>query len=262
MTPDDGAGQEVPDFRVAVAKRIAVSVLGLALYALLERLPLPGLSPAVSAFAGQAPLRSGILGVGISLIMPWLRMLGAQPGTPGLPSWTEMVLSLVLVPLLSWPAYFVVSGPRRLADELRGFPEEAVAASAVLRGRLARSTVLLSLGAASLALWVFWQPETAPPMTFIGFAMVVATLLDLVDEARFTARHGKSQSLLSLDDVYRAGHLVRTLADSGIPALPRARRFRSLFFFFYPLVKIDLLVPSDRLAEAWKVVAFEELRDF
>jgi hypothetical protein len=111
-----------------------------------------------------------------------------------------------------------------------------------------------------MALWALWQPKNALPLTFIGCAMVAATLLDLLEEARFTARHGKTEILLSFDNVYLARHLGWVLEDADIAALPRARRFRSLFFFFLPLVKIDLMVPSGQAAEARARIAGEDLR--
>jgi len=183
----------------------------------------------------------------------------ASRALPGSSPWTPVVLLVVLLLPLSWVIHLAVSSPGCLANELPGEPVEAARFAAVLRQRLPFATLVLAGGGALLVAWAVWRPEMPAPLTFIGAAVVVATVFDLVEEVRFTARHGKTGRVLSFDNVYLAQRMAELLQDAGIDALPRARRFRSLFFFFVSLVKIDLLVPAGRLAEAQELVAREKL---
>jgi hypothetical protein len=193
----------------------------------------------------------------VAFLLPFLGLVSRA--VPQLTSWTGALLLAALAFPLSWVIHLAVSSPGCLANELPGAAVEAARFAAVLRRRLPLATLVLAFSAAGLAAWTIWRPEMPAPFTFVGVAAAVAALFDLVEEVRFTARHGRTGRVLSFDNVYLAQHLTEVLKDAGIDGLPRARRFRSLFFFFFPLVKIDLLVPADRLAEAQELVVREKL---
>jgi SecY len=233
----------------ALAAPLSVAVL-LALYiALVERGEREREETALPAFPqGVVP---------VAFLLPFLGLVSRA--IPQLTSWTAALLLAALAFPLSWVIHLAVSSPNCLANELPGAAAEAARFAAVLRRRLPVATLILAFSAAGLAAWTIWRPEMPAPLTFIGIAAVVASLFDLVEEVRFTARHGRTERVLSFDNVYLAQHLTEVLKDAGIDALPRARRYRSLLFFFGALVKIELLVPADRLTEAQELVAREKL---
>ena len=75
--------------------------------------------------------------------------------------------------------------------------------------------------------------------------VIVALGFDLVAELRFRHRHDdRVACLVELDNVYYACYLQGLLAKQGSDSLIRAFHYRSLFFDFGPIFKMDLLVPA------------------
>jgi len=78
----------------------------------------------------------------------------------------------------------------------------------------------------------------------IAFALV-AFAFDLVAEWRFRWRNaGGTTVLLELDNMHAACYLQGLLTQKGVNAMVRSFHYRSLFFFFEPIVKMELLVPA------------------
>jgi hypothetical protein len=53
-----------------------------------------------------------------------------------------------------------------------------------------------------------------------------------------------------LHPVFAVEPVLRALGAAGIEPLARTRHFRALFHFFAPYAQIEILVPSERAAEA------------
>jgi hypothetical protein len=85
--------------------------------------------------------------------------------------------------------------------------------------------------------------------------MLLAIGLDLWDQFRFQRKHGETALLTQLDNVHFSYRLEERLQEEGIEALARGHQFRSLFFFFGALIKIDVFVSADRLEQAREVLA-------
>ena len=79
--------------------------------------------------------------------------------------------------------------------------------------------------------------------------------LDLWDQLQLTRRQGATARLVQLDNVHVSNRLVALLREAEIEALARGHHFRSLFFFFAALFKIDVLVPSRHLDRARQILA-------
>jgi hypothetical protein len=60
--------------------------------------------------------------------------------------------------------------------------------------------------------------------------------------------------LAQLDNVHFSYQLAALLREEGLDPLMRAHHFRSLYFFFAALVKIDVMVPEEHLERARKVL--------
>ena len=168
----------------------------------------------------------------------------------------ESVFTLVAVLLLSLLTFHLFSSRRRLEANLSE-PEEVLdgIAGAISR-RLPASIALLAVGTAGWLAWSWYSPS--PFFLAVGFVQLVSLVavgFDLRDQFLFLRRNGPTARLVQLDNVHLSYRLVEWLEEAGIDALARAQHFRSLYFFFGPLVKIDVLVPRDQLDEAQAVLA-------
>lgn len=243
--------REAPDLVGPDPSALASLAAGMVLLApilMAEREPpapaLPqGILPVLWAvFFIQVPLTLGAMFSGVS--------------TGGSPEGRVMAIAMaVLVPVLSWLAFGLFSRPARLESNLPVSDAEVAGLYGRLRSRLVPSTLALTFAAAwfyggsarseSALLWSLDLPV---------LALLAATVLDGAEQARFTLRHGQGTAILALDNVHLAHRLLSDLRGRGIDAFVRARRFRSLFYFFMPLVKMDLVVPAAQAETAAGVV--------
>jgi hypothetical protein len=223
----------------------------------------------VSTAAGEAlkmrlpPLPQGILpivwteaslGLAVSL-GAWWHLGWLSERTPV----QSVVGRLLLLPAFSLLAFALVGSCRRLAANLRPVAAVAPRSEKTLDAQLAATTVALTAGAVALYLVNRFVP--ASPAIELSTALALTVIaLDLRDELAFRRRHGATARLLQLDNVHLACYLQALLAERGIAVHARAQRFRSLYYFFFPLVKIDLLVAADRVAPAAAVLAEQEPR--
>jgi hypothetical protein len=178
------------------------------------------------------------------------------------------VFYLLAIPILSWLGFLLFSTRRRIAAELPETDQVVDELAALLKVRLLPSAALLAAGAAGLAVWSYFQPRSSgsPAFWMLELLLAVAVALDVFDQLRFSRRNPDAVQLAQLDDVHFAYRLAERMAEEGIDALARGIRFRSLFYFFGPLYKIDLLVPAGDLDAARGVLAelesFRELKVF
>jgi hypothetical protein len=89
----------------------------------------------------------------------------------------------------------------------------------------------------------------------VDLLLVVTIGFDLVEQYRFMKRNGPTARLVQLDNVHFSYRLTARLEEEGIDALARGHVLRSLYFFFGPLYKIDVLVPEEDLEDARGVLA-------
>ena len=155
----------------------------------------------------------------------------------------------VAVSLLSLVTVHFFSTRKRLEHNVPGvmLPEDF---DGLLKRRLYLTTATLTVAVvAYTALEIYGFGAYYLP-GFLEIAMVTTVGLDLVDEWRFRQRHAGAERLIELDNVQLAIHVRGVLQERGIACLVQAYHARSLFFFFRPLYKMNVLVPADRLAEA------------
>jgi len=171
-------------------------------------------------------------------------------------------LGIILIgtPLLSWLTFHMFSSRSRLEANLTDAQDFLDELAAALRRRAIPATVLLTLGAAvSLVGHQRWPHTLAASVTFQELLFLMAIGLDLWDEIRFRRRHGSAARLVQLDNVHFSYRLEEELQKAEIAALARGHQFRSLYFFFGPLYKIDMLVPAEQLDRAREVLAELEM---
>jgi len=161
----------------------------------------------------------------------------------------------VLVVLLSWVCFHLFSSRPRLeanvpetADVLNGLAD-------LLRRRLPLATALLAAGTVNFLVWQRgWPPKALAVSGFLSLCILLAIGFDLVEQYRFMKRNGPTTRLVQLDNVHFSYRLTARLEEEGIDALARGHVLRSLYFFFGPLYKIDVLVPEEDLEDARAVL--------
>jgi hypothetical protein len=99
-----------------------------------------------------------------------------------------------------------------------------------------------------------------PGFAFPELVALVALGFDLAAEWQFRQRHdGGVACVIELDNVYAASYLQGLLAKNACDALIRAFHYRSLFFFFGPIFKMELMVPTAELVRAWDLIQPEKI---
>jgi hypothetical protein len=167
-----------------------------------------------------------------------------------------IALALVAIPLFSWLTFHLFSSRPRLEANLPDSEESLDELAAALRRRAVSATVLLTLGNAAVLAWREYQPNViAFSFVFLDILLLVAIGLDLWDQYRFQKRNRRTALLTQLDNVHFSYRLEEKLQEEGIDALARGHQFRSLYFFFGALFKIDVLVPAEQLGQARSVLA-------
>jgi SecY translocase len=184
-------------------------------------------------------------------------------------SWTFVVLSFffaadwplallvvtVVITALSLAAFYLFSSHKRLESNL---PAGALPAEGEVwtGGALFQSTVVLAVfGASFLGGTWFLNFRFAEILGFTALIMLVALAFDLIAEWTFRQRHGDSvAAAIEMDNVYCACYLQGLLAKDGIGSLLRSFHFRSLSFFFGPIVKMELIVPIAELNRARQII--------
>lgn len=176
------------------------------------------------------------------------------------PQWNLSAIQPVVIAaataLFSWLTFQLFSSRPRLEAELPEPGEVLDRLAETLRRWLVPSTVLLALGTAAFLAWGNFQSDTLVALlAFQPLACVLAIALDLWDQFQLNRRHGNTARLVQLDNVYFAYRLVAVLREAEIEALARGHHFRSLFFFFAALFKIDVLVPLRHLERSREILA-------
>ena len=83
---------------------------------------------------------------------------------------------------------------------------------------------------------------------------------DLVGEILFRIKHGDAvESVIEMDNVDGATYLSALLTEEGIECMIRAFHYRSMFFFFEPMVKMELLVPAASQSQAQQLIQLATL---
>ncbi len=200
----------------------------------------------------------GILPAQLALYLSALvwPLIAARAVVPMATPLAQPLLALISIPLLSWVTFHLFSSRPRLQANLSDPDELLDELAAALRRRAVAATVLLTLGTAAFLAWRDYRPNAlAFSLRFVDLVAVVAIGLDLWDQFRFQRRHGETALLVQLDNVHFSYRLEERLQEEGIAALARGHQFRSLFFFFGALYKIDMLVPAEQIDRARTVLA-------
>ena len=214
------------------------------------KLPLPPLPQGIWP-AGWAEA-----GIGIAAALgAWLHLGWLSGSSPLL----SLAFSLLLVPAFSLLTFAWFGTRRRLAANLLPAATVGPEIDKTIDRQFVSTTLVLTGGEVALLL-LHWLIPASPAIGFSAVFVLTAIALDVRDELAFVRRYGRTARLLQLDNVHLAAYLRALLGQRGIAAVARAHRFRSLYYWLFPLVKIDLLVPAESAEAAAAVIAEQELR--
>ena len=193
----------------------------------------------------------------LSLISLAQSLLGQ---TPQLQPWQfdppySIWISAVTLVLAGVVMYFLFSSRRRLLNNL---PVHAVSETTGSRLKSRNAILVITLVVMSV-LYAYGETflnfRFTPLLGILGLLLTVAFGFDLVGEIHFRIKYGDAvESVIELDNVYGATYLNALLAEAGIDSMIRAFHYRSMFFFFEPMVKMELLVPADSQSRAQQLI--------
>lgn len=195
---------------------------------------------------------------GIFNFLSSLRWVYALPGGVE-QSLIALLFMTVLIAVFSLGAFHLFSGRARLERHLPPgvLPPKG---GVITRQSLLQSTALLVVFGVSFRAGEWFLDFRVPAFSFPTLVMVVALGFDLVAEWRFRQRYGDGVAwLIEMDNVYCACYLHGLLAKQGINSLIRAFHYRSLFFDFGPVVKMELLVPAAELKLVREIIRPERI---
>jgi SecY len=212
-----------------------------------------------SADAAQIPaFPQGILPVQFArAVLALPLVLGFSEGLTGRNSGVvQPVVTLIAVSLFSWLVFHLFSSRSRLEANVPEPDEVLDGLADTLERRLLPSTALLALGAAAFLAWSHFQPDTfVASLDLLNLILVLAIALDLRDQFVFLREPQTTARLVQLDNVHFACRLVARLREEEIEPLARGLHFRSLYFFFGALFKIDVFVPWRHLGRSREILA-------
>ena len=106
-----------------------------------------------------------------------------------------------------------------------------------------------------------WNFRFSEILGLVSIVLVIAFGFDLIEEFRFRMKYDDQvESIMEFDNVYGASFLSAALTNAGIDSSIRAFHYRSLFFFFQPIVKMELLVPTESALMARNLVQSIDLK--
>ena len=171
-----------------------------------------------------------------------------------------LVIAVLIAGFSLITSYFFFS-PERLAGNLPAgvlLPK----GESISRRSLWESTAVLVVLGTALPAGAWYAGFHFPDFALPEVVVLVAVGFDLVAEWRFRQKHesgGGVACVLEMDNVSGACYLQGLLVKNGCDALIRAFHYRSLFFFFGPLYKMELLVPAGEVERAWDLIEPERI---
>jgi SecY translocase len=197
--------------------------------------------------------------IGLNLYNTIHRLFQEDAGQSQLQSSLMFLAIAISITILSVATFQLFSSRKRLESNLPAgiLPP----GSKIPAGWWLTSTALLVAAGAGLPAGMrFLSFRFAEVLTAGSLIVLTAWIFDLVAEYRFRLKYnGNVVSALEMDNVYGASYLRGCLANQGIDSLIRAFHYRSQGFFFSPIAKMEILVPSEALKRTQEVIQTSRL---
>jgi hypothetical protein len=157
----------------------------------------------------------------------------------------SVVIALLAAMTLLWSFAFARPAVTRKLAERVGL---VAPSRAVWWNATALSLALLLLVGAATTVTTLVRPSAGGLVIAIMIAMLAATVLDIVDDAR--ARRVSLDRVWSVQQAQHADLVVRALDEVGIPCHLASANLRTLLAFFGPFAPIDVLVATEHVPAA------------
>ena len=129
----------------------------------------------------------------------------------------------------------------------------------LLHNQAIRSTVVLVIGISVLVILGQQFGQGYVPY-YANLIFLVAIALDVIEQGRFSWKHGKGIELIELDNPHLASCLKNLLQLNGVDAVVQTYHYRRLLFFFGPLIKMRILVAAEDYEKARKQIDSIDIR--
>ena len=128
-----------------------------------------------------------------------------------------------------------------------------------LRNQMIKSTAVLAGGSAILLI----LQHLFGHVFIIGFANLIflsALSLDVIEQMRFSWKHSRRLELIELDNPHLASYLKGLFESSGVDVVFQTYHCRRLYFFFGSLTKMRMLIASEDVELARKLVDLKSIQ--
>jgi hypothetical protein len=128
-----------------------------------------------------------------------------------------------------------------------------------LRNQMIKGTAVLAGGSAILLI----MQHLFGHVFIINFANLIflsALSLDVIEQMRFSWKHTRSVELIELDNPHLASYLKGFFESSGVDVAFQTYHCRRLYFFFGSLAKMRMLIASEDVELARKLVDLKSIQ--
>ena len=160
---------------------------------------------------------------------------------------------IILIVVFSAIGLELFSSKKRLAHNLPSGIQLNDDIEQQLRNQMIKSTAVLAGGSAILLI----MQHLFRHVLIIGLANLIflsALSLDMIEQMRFSWKHSRSVELIELDNSHLASYLKGLFESSGVDVVFQTYHCRRLYFLFGSLAKMRMLIASEDVELARKLV--------
>jgi preprotein translocase subunit SecY len=166
---------------------------------------------------------------------------------------------IVLIVVFSALGLALFSSKKRLAHNLPSGIQLNDDIEQRLRNQVIKSTAVLAGGSAILLI----MEHLFGHVLIIGFANLIflsAVSLDAIEQMRFSWKHSRSVELIELDNPHLASYLKGLFELRRVDVVFQTYHYRRLYFFFGPLTKMRMLIASEDVELARKLLDLKSIQ--
>ena len=173
--------------------------------------------------------------------------------------WIFLSGTTVLIVAFSAIGLVLFSSKKRLAYNLPSGIQLDDDIERPLRNQVIKGTAVLAGGSAILLL----MEHLFAHVLIINFANLIflsAVALDTIEQMRFFSKHSRSVELIELDNPHLASYLKSLFESRGVDVVFQTYHYRRLYFFFGSLAKMRMLIASEDVELARKLLDLKSIQ--
>jgi preprotein translocase subunit SecY len=206
---------------------------------------------------GVFPILAAYYILSLYPLIPGFSGSGSAGQPPGF--WMLLIGTTVLIWVFSALGVELFSSRERIVYNLPSGVSPEGNTGRLVRNQAIRSAVVLTAISGILVIMNrqferIFLPDCA------NLIILAVIALDVIEQWRFSSRHGRSAVLIELDNSHLASYLGNLLESNGVDAVVQAYQYRRLQFFLAPLIKMRILVAPEDCERARELIARESIR--